>query len=575
MQGIARPASLSIMASPQEPNRAPATPGAAAARPTTSLGAFGGPANIEKTVNDLIMKAHRAGASDLHFEPYSEHLLVRARIDGALLVLEKLPVESMKQVVARVKIMCNLEVSDGRAVVDGRFHMGKHDPAAKELDVRCVFVPAFFGEKVVLRLVDHSKLKLSLDELGFTPENARLYEHVLQRPSGLVLHVGPQASGKTTTAYAGLKFTARPSASVVTIEEMVEYVLPGVTQTQVDPESGLTFGRVLQGILRQDPDVILVSELRDGETARLAVEAAMTGKLVISTLHALGPLHAVQRLTELGLPRGLVAHALAGVVSQRLVRRLCADCREKVAPSTLIRSAMSLPPSTQSVWKPKGCRKCGKGFRGRVAVLEVLPVSDRIHEAIASSALPHQVEAIAIAEGSSPLVRDAVDKVMTGATAVEEVLRVLCGVSVEDVSAITDPAEMVTFLKTVRDQFLPSAPAPGVSPPAIPRPAKATTSYASGTYPVYDDPRAAAPATTARLGRPPSGTYPIQDEPRQAGTTTGARMRPPSGSYPMPEDSTLAQSQGSTDTVRRSRAPRPPAEGPCRRLPRIRAPRPA
>lgn len=505
------------MAGSQESHRVQGVGGSkATATPSGSAPAISGAGVIERTVNELILKAHRLGASDVHLEPNPDHLLVRARIDGVLQTLEKVPGDSMKQIISRLKIMSGLDVNNSQVPIDGRFPFGRFEPQAKEVDIRSTFVPTFFGEKAVLRLVDHSKLKLTLDELGFTGENARLYQQVVARPSGLVLHVGPQGCGKTTTAYAGLKNSPRPNASVVTVEETVEYVLPGLTQIQLNVEMGLTYARAIEGVLRQDPDVMLVGEIRDTETARVAIEAAMSGRLVLSTLHAQSATGAVVRLTELGFSRPQVAHALAGVVSQRLVRRLCTDCREKISPSTLIRSALMLPPSATAIWKPKGCRKCGtKGFRGRVAVIEVVSFSDRLRETAASGASAPQLDAIAVSEGTVPLLRDAVDKVLQGATAVEEVLRALCGVAVEDVGAITEPGEMVNFLKTVRDQFTPAAAAPHIPAhaaqpaPASP-PRERTRQTASGSFPAAmldDSPRQSVVSRSHEDARPPSGQY--------------------------------------------------------------------
>jgi type II secretory ATPase GspE/PulE/Tfp pilus assembly ATPase PilB-like protein len=485
----------------------------------------------ERLVNEMILKGFRLGASDLHLEPNPDHLLVRARIDGVLQVIEKVPQDQMKQVISRLKIMAQVESADSRTPTDGRFNFARFEPTAKELDVRASFMPTFFGEKAVLRLVDHSRLKLSMEELGFTADSARLYTMVVGKPSGIVLHVGPQGSGKTTTAYGAIKNFPRPQASLVTVEEMIEYVLPGITQVQLNPELGFDYRSALQGVLRQDPDVILVGEIKDTDTARIAIEAAMSGRLVITTLHASSMPGAVARLVELGFSRPQVAHSIAGVLSQRLVRRLCLDCRERIVPSTLIRSALVLPTTAQSVFKAKACRRCGKGFKGRVALYEVVNFSDRMREAVASGAGNQQLDAISIAEGTVPLLRDAVEKVLRGDTSVEEVLRALCGVSVEDVGAITEPGEMVNFLKTVRDQFLPSAsvqvsPALPAIPPrapsshAIPLPAPRSTSSMPRTTQPY--PSGSFPAAMLDEPRPPSGRHPVPE-----GMYSGASNPPP------------------------------------------------
>jgi type II secretory ATPase GspE/PulE/Tfp pilus assembly ATPase PilB-like protein len=496
------------MAGTQEPHRIQGVSSSSGSSARVPQMASSSLASSEKLVNELILKAYRAGASDLHLEPNPDHLLVRARIDGVLQPLEKVPGDGMKQAITRLKIMANLDNSESRTPVDGRFNFARYEPSARDLDVRATFVPTFFGEKAVLRLVDHSMLKLSLEELGFTPEAARLYQGVVSRPSGIVLHIGPQGSGKTTTAYAGLKNVPRPQASVVTIEETIEYVIPGLTQVQLNPEFGLGYKNAIQGVVRQDADVILVGELKDAETTRVAIEAALSGRLVLSTLHATSASAAVARLVELGFPRAQVAHAMAGVVSQRLVRRLCVDCRERISPSTLIRSALVLPPTAQAVFKGKGCRKCGsKGFRGRVALFEVTNFTDRMREAVASGQAGQQLDAIAISEGTIPLLRDAVEKVLLGSTSVEEVLRALIGIVVDDVSAITEPGEMVNFLKTVRDQFMPPAAAPAPTRPSsgsIPLPSTAAPMRKTQSFP--------AAMLQEEQARPPSGRFALPED---------------------------------------------------------------
>jgi type II secretory ATPase GspE/PulE/Tfp pilus assembly ATPase PilB-like protein len=525
---------------PQEPHKIQgvSSAGSSARVAAVTSAVPAGPSASERLVNDLILKAFRLGASDVHLEPNPDHLLVRVRIDGVLAPLEKVPADQMKQAMNCLKIMSHLDTGESRTAVDGRFNFARYDPLVKELDVRATFLPTFFGEKAVLRLVDHSKLKLSLEELGFTPEAGRLYQTVVSRQSGIVLHVGPQGSGKTTTAYAAIRNVPRPQSSLVTVEEMIEYVIPGVTQVQLNPEGGLTYKTAVQGVLRQDPDVILIGEIKDAETARTAIEAAMTGRLVLSTLHATGAPSAVARLVELGFPRPHVAHSLAGIVSQRLVRRLCPDCRERTSPSTLIRSALMLPVSAQAIYRARSCRKCGtKGYRGRVALYEITAFSDRMREAVASGAAVTQLDAIALEEGTVPLLRDAVEKILRGDTTVEEVLRTLLGVAVEDVSAITEPGDMVNFLKTVRDQFMvaPGAPARAPSSGAIPLPPKAVAApqpRPTQSFPaaMLDEPRSPSgryssiPAAMLEEPRPPSGRYKVPDDMYRA---AAAAAQPP------------------------------------------------
>ncbi|RME03412.1 MAG: type II/IV secretion system protein [Planctomycetota bacterium] len=386
--------------------------------------------NITDLVNDIIIKGIRAGCSDIHIEAQRDYTIVRHRVDGILKQQRRLPVENHSQLVSRIKIMANLNINEHRNPQDGRIPFYQFDPSYGFLDLRVSTVPMMYGEKICLRLIDNRKAKIALDKLGFTEDILKKYKKYITKPHGLILHVGPTGSGKTTSLYAALNEINRPTVNIHTIEDPVEYLIPGLNQAQVNPEVGYTFPKVLRAFLRQDPDVIMVGEIRDLETASLAVEASLTGHLIFSTLHTNNAVGAVTRFFEMGISPFFIASAVLCVVSQRLIRRLCEDCKEPYRPSEKVSRAIGLTDPRQKVYRPKGCPKCNKtGYRGRTLVIELLEVDqDEFKQCIYRNGTPEEMTNIAIRNGMKTLFDDGMQKAKLGWTSIEEVLRVVRGV---------------------------------------------------------------------------------------------------------------------------------------------------
>jgi len=369
---------------------------------------------------DLILaRAIAARASDIHIEPAGRELRVRARVDGVLRPLLELPDHTGLAVVSRLKIMAGLDIAVKRLPQDGRT-AARVD--GRELGMRVSTLPANDGEKVVLRLLDGGNTGHDLDELGFDPATRERFGDLLTRGHGVILVTGPTGSGKTTTLYAALASLDRERRNIITLEDPVEYKLEGLTQVQVHRRVGLTFATALRAVLRQDPDVIMVGEMRDRETAEVGMAAALTGHLVLSTLHTNDAPGAVARLVEMGTPRYLVAGALIGVLAQRLARRLCVHCREPrvAAPQELAR--LGLPTRETQVFAARGCPRCdGTGYHGRVGIFELLVVDSRIRNLVLRRASADAIRDAARAAGMTPLAADAWNKVRAGLTSFEEV----------------------------------------------------------------------------------------------------------------------------------------------------------
>ena len=380
--------------------------------------------SVEQQINGWIQTAHERGASDIHFEPEKgDRLRVRMRVDGLLSHMET--VGTGRQVLARIKVMAGMDVNERALPLDGRISFGDHG-GTQSLDLRVSTTPCLGGEKAVLRLIDNKKLGLTLEDLGFTPRMLAAYRPLITSPHGLLLHVGPTGSGKTTSLYAILKTLHRTEVNIQTVEDPVEYDVNGITQTQVDAAQGLTFPRILRALLRQDPNIIMVGEIRDAETAEIATEAAMTGHLVLSTLHTNDAVGTIVRLLDMEIAPYCIAYALKCVVSQRFVRKLCTKCKRSVEPSEQVRQ---LTKSDRPTWEAEGCSSCFRsGYKGRLPVFEFLPMTPALRQAIYSGATPDQIQTVAQQNGLITLWQDGVEKLMTGATSVEEVLRVVKGV---------------------------------------------------------------------------------------------------------------------------------------------------
>jgi type IV pilus assembly protein PilB len=379
--------------------------------------------SIIALVNQLVTEAIRLGASDIHVEPYERDLRIRYRLDGVLHEIAHPPQEKARALISRLKIMADLDIAEKRRPQDGRIRVKEGE---KVIDIRVSSLPTDFGEKIVLRILDKSALRLDLAGLGFSCEDLRLFERTIRLPYGMILVTGPTGSGKTTTLYAALNSINRPEINITTIEDPIEYNLAGINQTHVRADIGLTFAAVLRSILRQDPNVIMLGEIRDTETAQIAIRAALTGHLVFSTLHTNDAPSALTRLIDMGVEPFLVASSVKMILAQRLLRNVCLECAASYELRSdereeLIGLAEGLPASLK---KGRGCRLCSNtGYKGRSAVFEVLSVNNGLADLIAHNALLSEIRSKAKAGGMRTLREAALAKALAGETSIEEVLR--------------------------------------------------------------------------------------------------------------------------------------------------------
>ena len=382
--------------------------------------------SVIRLVEAILNRAIADRASDLHIEPLEHRTRVRERIDGVLRETSEIPQELHDAVVARIKIMSNLDIAEKRVPQDGRI---AYQIAGQAYDLRVSTYPSVHGEKVVLRILEKSTERFDLEKLELEPSQLVRLRRLIERPYGMLIVCGPTGSGKTTTLYAALNHLNTPERNIITIEDPVEYQLPGIVQANVNPRAGLTFATGLRAILRQDPDVVLVGEIRDRETAMIAVEAALTGHMVFSTLHANEAAGAPGRLVEMGVEPFLLASALVGVLSQRLVRLLCTECREPVEPDPELLARLRLTPDMlkgATVYGARGCHRCHfTGYRGRNAIMELMEVDDAIRQGIMHHQPTATLREAAIRNGMVPLYQDALRLVTAGRTSLEEVLRVV------------------------------------------------------------------------------------------------------------------------------------------------------
>jgi type IV pilus assembly protein PilB len=380
---------------------------------------------IVKLVNLILSDAIKKGVSDIHLEPYERGFRIRFRIDGVLYEVMSPPVAMRAAVTSRVKIMARLDIAERRMPQDGRI---KVKMGQQELDLRVSTVPTLFGEKVVMRLLDRSNLQLDMAKLGFEPEALRMFEKAILAPHGMILVTGPTGSGKTTTLYSGLNRLNTIDTNIMTAEDPVEYNLGGINQVQVKPDIGLNFPALLRSFLRQDPDIIMVGEIRDFETAEIAIKAAMTGHLVLSTVHTNDAPSTVGRLISMGVPPYLVAASLNLLLAQRLVRRLCTECRVEVSvPAAALQDIGFTPEEVKTVtcYRGKGCMACGDlGYRGRIALYEVMLLNEEIREAILSGASTSDLRDLGCKYGMKTLRESGLQKIREGVTTLDEVVRV-------------------------------------------------------------------------------------------------------------------------------------------------------
>jgi type IV pilus assembly protein PilB len=386
---------------------------------------LGEDAPVIKIVNYLVIQAIQMKASDIHIEPEEKLLNVRYRIDGMLHRQTSLPKDLAPAVLSRLKIMSGLDIAEKRLPQDGRILM---KVGAKNVDFRVSSCPTVHGENIVLRILDKSGVLLGLASLGFPPKEFTLFKDVISSPYGIVLVTGPTGSGKTTTLYSALQILNKEDVNIMSVEDPVEYQFPGIRQVQVNTKAGLNFATALRSFLRQDPDIVMVGEIRDKETAEIAIQAALTGHLVFSTLHTNDSSSSFTRLIDMGIEPFLVSSSVLGILAQRLVRRVCEKCKDMYVPSDEILKSLGLEKNAVKdvkFAKGKGCKICSdSGYKGRIGIYELLKVTPAIQELILKRASAEEIRAVALQQGLTSLRRAVMDKLIAGLTSVEEVFRV-------------------------------------------------------------------------------------------------------------------------------------------------------
>jgi type IV pilus assembly protein PilB len=371
-------------------------------------------------VNDIVHEAIRLRASDIHFEPFEKEMTVRFRVDGVLHEMGVIPRERVPEIISRIKILSNMDIAERRRAQDGKIRISGQ---GRDVDIRVSTLPTGFGEKAVLRLLDKSNYDLTLERIGMDPQRLEIFKKALSMPNGIVLFTGPTGSGKTTSLYAGINHLKRPDINISTVEDPIEYNITGVNQTQVNQYTGMTFANSLRTLLRQDPDVIMVGEMRDSETAEIAIRSSLTGHLVLSTLHTNDAPSAITRLIDMGIEPYLVSSSLTVIIAQRLVRKICRHCSCETVLTAELREGYGIPSDIRC-YKGLGCSSCGfTGYRGRIGIFEVLQITDTIRTLINDKAYAAQIREQARKEGMITLHEHALQVLDQGLTSVEEVLR--------------------------------------------------------------------------------------------------------------------------------------------------------
>jgi type IV pilus assembly protein PilB len=382
-------------------------------------------APIVRLANLIVEEAVQLRASDIHIEPFEDRVRVRYRIDGQLVERDTIPKRLQGSVLSRFKILARLDVAERRRTQDGRIKLSIGE---KELDLRVSVIPTNHGQSVVMRILDKDNIRVNLTQLGFAEVDYKKFMSLIRRPNGIILVTGPTGSGKTTSLYAALNDLNTPTRKIITAEDPVEYYLPGINQVEIRHNIGLDFARVIRAMLRQAPNIILVGEMRDLETAQMGIQASLTGHLVFSTLHTNDAPGAITRLVDMGVPPYLVASSVIGIMAQRLVRTICKKCKQPYVPSELELQEARITPeqaAQATFMKGMGCGSCNKsGFRGRMAVFELMMMSPKIREMTFKQASTVEIRRVAKAEGMSTLYMDGIRKVCTGLTTIEEVMRV-------------------------------------------------------------------------------------------------------------------------------------------------------
>jgi type IV pilus assembly protein PilB len=385
---------------------------------------------LVRLVNSILFQAAEDGASDIHFEPQEDALVVRFRIDGVLQEMQRIPKRLMPGVTTRLKVLAKLDIAERRKPQDGRISLNAA-AAGRMLDCRVATLPTVEGESLVMRLLDKSKRPPTLEELGLSPAMQETLSDIVKRPTGALLVTGPTGSGKSTTLFAALTQISRPEINIITVEDPVEYRLQGINQVQINVRAGLTFAAALRSILRSDPDVVMVGEIRDGETAKISIEAALTGHLVLSTLHTNDAPSALTRLNEMGVEPFLTGAAVTGVLAQRLARKLCTHCCEMYSPSVDEMIAARVAPDVAAAsdgmafYRKKGCPRCNQtGYKGRIGIFQLLAMTEDLATLAASKASREDIERAALGTGMQSLWDDGLAKVAAGLTSIEELARV-------------------------------------------------------------------------------------------------------------------------------------------------------
>jgi type IV pilus assembly protein PilB len=388
-------------------------------------------APLVRLVNSIIMQAAGDGASDIHFEPQDDSLVVRVRVDGVLYESQRIPKRMASGVTTRLKVLSKLDIAERRKPQDGRISLNAKS-VGRTLDIRVAVLPTVEGEQVVMRLIDKSRKTPTLESLGLSETMRQRLQEVIRRPTGALLVTGPTGSGKSTTLYAGLAEINRPEVNVITVEDPVEYRLPGINQVQINVKAGMTFGAALRSILRSDPDVIMVGEIRDTETAKISIESALTGHLVLSTLHTNDAPGAVTRLNEMGVEPFLTGSAVSAVLAQRLARRLCTNCCEMYVPTVDELVAARISPEEaarregMALYRRVGCPRCNRtGYRGRIGIFQLLIMNDELESLACVNAPRDAIERAAAANGMRSLWDDGIAKAAAGLTSIEELARVV------------------------------------------------------------------------------------------------------------------------------------------------------
>jgi len=377
-------------------------------------------APVIQLVNGVLEQAALEGASDIHIEPFERLTRVRYRVDGLCFDSLDFPANLHPAVSSRIKIMGNMDITERRKPQDGRILIKVLD---RRIDLRVSSLPTIYGEKIVMRLLDQENAMVGLQKLGLDDDELKVLSHTIKRPYGIMLVTGPTGSGKSTTLYSVLERLNLPEVNIITVEDPVEYTIPGINQIQVDERAGRTFGAALRSILRQDPDKIMVGEIRDTETAQLAIRAALTGHLVLSTLHTNDAPSAIARLVDMGIAPFLVASSVVCAMAQRLVRKLCPFCRQEITLSPKACESIGIPPDSK-VYRPVGCDACrGTGYKGRSGIYEIMPISDTIRQMIINGAPSTDIREIAISDGMRTLREAGIRKVLEGTTSLEEVMQ--------------------------------------------------------------------------------------------------------------------------------------------------------